>query len=170
MKDFHDLFTHEIRDMYAAELQIEKILPVMVEKAHNPKLKEAFNTHHKETKDQIKRLEKISAQLNVNLNNCECDAISGILKEGKKLSSEHYPPEVLDAALIISAQRVEHYEMAVYGGLKAFAKHLKLDEVLKLLDESSKEEGHADKKLTEIAEGTPFSSGVNVKAIKQRSA
>jgi len=170
MKDFYDLFTHEIRDMYAAELQIEKMLPIMAEKAHNSKLKEAFHTHHKETKAQIKRLEKIADQLNISLKNCECEAITGILKEGKNLNKEHFSPEVFDAALIVSAQRVEHYEMAVYGGLKAFAKHLKLDAIVKLLDESSQEEGHADKKLTEIAMGTLFSSGVNEKAMKRKSA
>lgn len=170
MKNFHDLFTHELRDMYAAEVQIEKVLPDMAKKAHNSKLKEAFTSHHQETKAQIKRLEKIAGQLNISLKNCECEAITGILKEGKKLDREHFAPEVLDAALIISAQRVEHYEIAVYGGLKAFAKHLKLDAIVQILDESSKEEGHANKTLNEIAMGTLFSSGVNEQAMKRKSA
>ena len=100
----------------------------------------------------------------------KCDAINGILAEGKKLLKEKFLPEVRDAALIVSAQRVEHYEMAVYGVLKSFARHLKLDNVVKILQESSKEEGHADKKLNEIAEGTLFTTGVNAKALKRHSA
>lgn len=166
MKDFFDLFTNQIRDMYAAEVLIEKALPKMAKRAHFKKLKEAFISHHKETRQQISRLERIAKQLDISLKNCECYAISGILKENEKLIRERYSPEVLDAALIISAQRVEHYEMAVYGVLKAFARHLKLDEIVDILNESSKEEGHADKKLTEIAMGTFFTSGVNEKAIR----
>lgn len=170
MKDFHDLFVHELRDMYAAEVQIEKILPEMAKIAHLPKLKEAFRSHHEETRNHVRRLERIALQLGVSLKNCKCDAIEGILKEGKKLIKGNYPHEVRDAALIISAQRVEHYEMAVYGVLKAFAKHLKLDDIVKILDETSKEEGHADKKLTEIANGTFFTTGINEKAVRRKSA
>lgn len=169
MKNFYELFVHEVRDMYAAEVKIGKILPEMAKKAHFPKLKEAFHVHHKETKKQIKRLEKIADQLDISLKKCQCEAIDGIIKEGKKIIKEHYYPEVIDAALIISAQRIEHYEMAVYGILKSFAKYLKLKEIIEILDESSKEEGHADKKLTEIAMGTLFSSGVNEKAVKRKS-
>jgi ferritin-like metal-binding protein YciE len=170
MKDFHDLFTHQLRDMYAAEIQIEKVLPEMARLAHLPKLKETFHTHHQETKKHIQRLEKIASELNIELKPCECVAIEGILKEGKNLVKEHFPNEVRDAALIVSAQRIEHYEIAVYGVLKAFAKHLHLDDVLKILNESSKEEGHANKKLTEIAEGTLFSVGINEQALRRESA
>src|SRR5437868_4358958 len=112
MKNFHDLFVHELRDMYFAEKQIEKILPQMAKTAHSSKLKEVFREHHKETQHQMIRLEKIADQLGISLTNTECDAIVGILKEGRKLLRSTYPPEVRDAALIISAQRVEHYEMA----------------------------------------------------------
>jgi len=170
MKDFHDLFIHQLRDMYSAEIQIEKALPEMARLAHLPELKTTFHTHHQETKKQIQRLERIASELNIELKHNECDAIEGILKEGKKLLKADYPHEVRDAALIISAQRIEHYEIAVYGVLKAFAKHLHLDDVLKILNESSKEEGHANKKLTEIAEGTLFSKGINEQALKRESA
>jgi ferritin-like metal-binding protein YciE len=170
MKDFHDLFINQLNDMYAAELEIEKALPEMAKMAHLPKLKEAFHNHHKETKHQIQRLEKIAEELGLTLAHETCDAIHGILKEGKKLLRGNYPSEVRDAALIVSAQRVEHYEMAVYGVLKSFARHLKLGNVIKLLEESSKEEGYADKKLNEIAEGTLFTMGVNAKALKRESA
>ncbi len=170
MRNFRDLFDHELKDMYAAELQIEKILPEMEKCAHLPKLKEAFRLHHQETKNQIQRLEKIANQLDISLTHCECMGIDGILRETKSLMQADYPHEVRDAALIISAQRVEHYEIAVYGGLKAFAKNLKLNDIAKMLDESSKEEGHADKKLTEIASGTLFSGGINEQASKRECA
>jgi len=170
MKDFHDLFIDQLRDMYAAEVLIEKTLPEMAKAAHLPKLKEAFHSHHLETKKHVQRLEKIAGDLNISLKNCHCEAITGILKEGKKLIKEDFPHQVRDAALIVSAQRVEHYEMAVYGALKAFAKHLKLEDVVRLLDESSHEEGRADKYLTEIASGNLFSAGVNEKALKRESA
>jgi ferritin-like metal-binding protein YciE len=170
MKNFHDLFSHQLKDMYAAEVEIEKMLPEMAKMAHSPKLKEAFHMHHKETKHQITRLETIAKQLKISLLHCECEAIHGILNEAKKLMKGNYSHEVKDAALIVSAQRVEHYEIAVYGVLKSFAKHLKWEEVVKILQESSKEEGHADKKLNEIAEGTLFTSGVNAQALKRESA
>jgi ferritin-like metal-binding protein YciE len=170
MKDFHDLFLNQLNDMYSAELVIEKALPEMAKMAHLPNLKETFHMHHIETKHQIARLERIADELGIKLHDSKCDAIEGILKEGKKLLKGNYPHEVRDAALIISAQRVEHYEIAVYGVLKSFAKHLKLDNVVKILDESSKEEGHANKKLSEIAEGTLFTTGINAKALKRESA
>lgn len=167
MKNFYDLFVHQLKDMYAAEIEIEKALPLMAKMASLPKLKEAFHDHHRETKKHITRLEKIADHLGISLGKCHCEAIHGIIAEGKALIKEHYPEEVRDAALIVSAQRVEHYEMAVYGVLKSFAKHLKFDEVVDILKESAHEEGHADKKLTEIAEGTLFTTGVNAKAIKK---
>lgn len=170
MKNFHDLFEHQLKDIYAAEIKIEKTLPKLVKVAHNPKLKEALKAHHEETKHHIERLERIAGYLKVKLTNCKCEAIEGIIKEGENLLKEKYAPEVSDAAIIVSAQRVEHYEIAVYGVLKAFAKHLHLPEIIKILDETSKEEGHADKKLTEIANGTLFAAGVNEKAAKRNVA
>jgi ferritin-like metal-binding protein YciE len=168
MKDFHDLFAHELKDMYAAELMIEKALPELAKAAHSEKLKEAFRNHHKETKHHVERLKRIADHLKISLTNIKkCEAMEGILKEGKQYLKADYPHEVRDAALIISAQRVEHYEIAVYGVLKAFAKHLKYHEIIKILEETSKEEGHMDKKLTEIADGTLFQTGINAKASKR---
>lgn len=167
MKNFQDLFIHELRDIYDAEVQIEKTLPELVKKAHSKELKEALHKHHLETKQQIRRLDKIAAELKIDLAGEECDAIKGILREGHKLLGKHYPPEVTDAAIIASAQRVEHYEMAVYGTLKAFAKHLELKNIEKLLDETSEEEGNADKTLTSIAMGTLFTTGINKEAARK---
>jgi ferritin-like metal-binding protein YciE len=170
MKNFHDLFVHELRDIYSAEVKIEKAMPEFIKAAHHQELKDAIRKHHEETERQIMRLRKIAAELDVELTGGECDAITGILKEIRKSLTEQYVPDVHDALLICSLQRIEHYEIAVYGALKAFAKRLKLHEVEKLLQESSKEEGHADKKLTEIANGKFFSAGLNDKAIKRKIA
>lgn len=170
MKDFYDLFIHELHDMYSAERQIVKALPEMAKAANHPDLKEAFRTHRDETQRQIERLEEVAAQLGIQYKDAECPVVKEMLKEGKKIINSNYASDVKDAALITAAQRVEHYEMACYGILKAFAKQIDRKDLVKLLDESAKEEGHADKKLTEIAEGGLFSKGVNEKALKRKTA
>lgn len=167
MKNFKDLFVHELKDMYSAELQIVKMLPDFANAAHNKNLKEAFLTHHEETKEQIERLESIGKELGVELGGRDCEAMKTFLIEAQKVMAADYPEEVLDAALISCAQRIEHYEISLYGTLKAFAKHLGLKEIEKSLDESSTEEGHADKKLSEIAVGGLFKKGVNEQAIRK---
>lgn len=170
MKDFYDLFIHELQDMYSAELQIVKALPEMARAAHHPDLKEAFRNHRDETQKQIERLEKAAEELGVTFKEVESPIMMEMLKEGKKVINSKYASDVKDAALITAAQRVEHYEMACYGILKSFAKQIDRKDIVKLLDESSKEEGNADKKLTEIAEGTLFNKGVNEKALKRKTA
>ncbi|MES2272809.1 MAG: ferritin-like domain-containing protein [Chlamydiota bacterium] len=170
MKEFRDLFVKELRDITNAEIQIIKLLPEMIHAAKSPKLKEAFKAHLEETKKQLHRLENISLELNETLSGVHCDAMRGLLKEAHDAMKANYQCDVKDAALISAAQRIEHYEIAVYGVLITFAKHLKLDKVVALLKETIKEEGHADKKLTEIAEGSFFSEGVNTKACKRKSA
>lgn len=166
-KDFYELFILELKDIFSAESQIIEALPGVIQKATSKKLKDALHDHLKETKAQLHRLEKIAAELNVELSGHTCHAIKSILSEGDKLVEKGLQEDVKDAAIIGSCQRIEHYEIAVYGVLKSFAKHLKLERIEKLLDESSKEEGHANKKLTEIAQGSLFSSGVNDRACKK---
>lgn len=166
-KDFYDLFVNELKDAFSAESQITEALPGVIQKATSKKLKEALQDHLKETKQQLQRLEKIGSAINEELTGHTCQPIKSILAEGEKTLSKDLTPDIRDAAIINSCQRIEHYEIAMYGILKAFAKHLKLEKVEKLLCESAKEEGHADKKLTEIAEGTFFSKGVNDKACKK---
>jgi ferritin-like metal-binding protein YciE len=167
MKDFYALFVHELKSMYGAEKKIVKALPKMVEAAKSEKLKEAFRHHLKETENQVRRLEEIGVTLNEDLKGHDCMVIDSLLKEGKKIIESSYDKVVKDSALICAAQRIEHYEIACYGILKAFAKHFKLKEIEELLEESSKEEGHANKILGEIAEGTLFTSGVNVIACRK---
>lgn len=165
-KDFYQLFIYELKDMYSGEKQMIKALPGMIDAAHSSELKQALQHHFKETKEQLARLQEIEKELNEDLSGTECKAMQGLIKEAHDALKLNFSGAVRDAAIISYAQRIEHYEMAVYGTLRCFAKHLKLANVKNLLDETLKEEGCADKKLTEIAEGSFFTAGLNVKAKK----
>lgn len=167
MKDFYTLFVKELKDIYDAEKQIVKILPELAKASHSSNLKEAFHRHLKETKEQIKRLEEISNELNETLTGSRNEVVKGLLKEAHKIVKSNFDPAVKDAALINAAQHIEHYEIASYGTLKAFAKDLKMTQVYNLLDDTAKEEGSANKTLTSIAEGNIFQKGVNDKACEK---
>jgi len=152
-KGFKDLFELELKDLYSAEKQITKALPKMAKAATNEDLREAFESHLEETEGQIKRLEKIFKQLDISFTRVEkCKAMEGLIEEGKEIMEEGLEPEVLDAALICAAQKVEHYEMAGYGCARTFAQQLGYSEVAELLQETLDEEGAADDKLNGIAE------------------
>jgi ferritin-like metal-binding protein YciE len=126
----------------------------MAKAATNEELKEAFETHLEETEGQIQRLEKIFKMLDISYARVEkCKAMEGLVEEGKKIMEEELEPEVLDAALICAAQKVEHYEIASYGCARTFAQQLGYQEVADLLQETLDEEGNTDKKLTDLAEG-----------------
>ncbi len=165
-KDFYELFLIELRDIYDGEKQMTKALPAMINAAHSKDLKDALRSHLEETKNQVKRLDAIASELNVSLSGETCKAMQGLVKEAQDAMKTNFQSVVKDAAIISYAQRVEHYEISVYGTLKTFAKHLDLPYVKQLLEDTLKEEAHADKKLTEIAEGSLFSSGLNTKAKK----
>lgn len=167
MKDFYNLFVNELKRIYSAEKQIAAALPKLANAASSPKLKKAINHHLKETKVQIKRLEAIASEIDEKLSGLECQIMKNLLKEAADVSKFHYDRMAKDAALIHAAQRIEHYEIAAYGTLKAFAKQFKLKEVEKLLDQTAKEESHADKTLSKIAEGQFFKSGINAEACKR---
>jgi ferritin-like metal-binding protein YciE len=152
-KGFKDLFELELKDLYSAEKQITKALPKMAKAATNEDLREAFESHLEETEGQIKRLEKIFKQLDISFTRVEkCKAMEGLIEEGKEIMEEGLEPEVLDAALICAAQKVEHYEMAGYGCARTFAQQLGYSDVAELLQETLDEEGAADEKLNGIAE------------------
>lgn len=152
-KGFMDLFELELKDLYSAEKQLTKALPKMAKAATNESLKQAFADHLTETEGQIERLEKIFQQLDVSYARVEkCKAMEGLIEEGQDIMEEGLEPEVLDAALICAAQKVEHYEIAGYGCARTFAQQLGHAEIADLLQETLDEEGTADKKLTEIAE------------------
>jgi ferritin-like metal-binding protein YciE len=154
-----DLFVHTLRDMYYAENQIVKSLPDMIEKATDAKLKQGFQTHLGETKNQIKRLEQVFKLHGVEIMGVDCPAIDGIIEEADEVVGEVDDKNVLDAALIAAAQAVEHYEMTRYGTLIAWAKQLGRADCAKLLEQNLQEEKAADSKLTALAE-----SNINRKA------
>jgi ferritin-like metal-binding protein YciE len=154
-----DLFVHTLRDMYYAESQIVKSLPDMIEKATDAKLKQGFQTHLGETKNQIKRLEQVFKLHGVEIMGVDCPAIDGLIEEADEVAGEVDDKNVLDAALIAAAQAVEHYEMTRYGTLIAWAKLLGRADCASLLEQNLQEEKAADSKLTALAE-----SNINRKA------
>ena len=154
-----DLFVHTLRDMYYAENQIVKALPDMIDKATDASLKQGFQTHLGETKNQIKRLEQVSNLVGVEIQGVDCPAIDGIIEEADEVVGEVDDKNVLDAALIAAAQAVEHYEIARYGTLIAWAKQLRRTDCTDLLQQNLEEEKAADSKLTALAE-----SNINRKA------
>jgi len=156
-KDIHtldDLFVHTLRDIYYAENQIAKALPDMVEKATDTQLKQGFETHLKETKGQIARLEQVFKMHGVEVSGVDCPAIDGILEEANDVSGEVDDDTVLDAALIAAAQAVEHYEITRYGTLIAWAKRLGREDCASVLQQNLEEEKAADSKLTALAESS----------------
>lgn len=147
-----DLFIHELSDVYSAEKQIIKALPRMARASTNPKLAEAFKSHLEETQGQIERIDQLVEKAGLKLKRMKCVAMEGLVEESKELLDEIEKGAVLDAALIGACQKVEHYEIAAYGTLVAMAKHLKMDDAVKLLAATLEEEKAADDKLSAIAE------------------
>ena len=160
-----DAFIDELRDTYDSERQILKALPKMVKAATNKQLKAAFASHLEETKGQVKRLETVFGLLDEKVKGKHCDGTAGILKEGKSVMQEYFDDATMDACLIAAAQRVEHYEIAAYGTLIAWAKCLGETKVAKLLEETLKQEDSADKKLTGLAEDGINQSSMEAAAI-----
>jgi len=159
IKSMDDLFVHTLRDIYYAEKQIEQALPEMIEKAHDPQLRQGFQTHLQETKNQVKRLEQVFQLHGKQAKGVDCPAIDGILEEADEVAGEVDDKAVLDAALIAAAQAVEHYEITRYGTLIAWAKQLGRNDCATLLQQNLEEEKATDRKLTELAE-----SEINVAA------
>ena len=151
VKSLKELLVAELRDMYSFEKQITKALPKMSKQASSDKLKDAFDEHLKQTENQIDRLDKIFEDLDMPARAKKCVGMEGIIDEGKELMDEVEDEQVLDAALIAAAQKVEHYEMASYGSAIAYANLLGLEDVVDLLKETLEEEKAADEKLTKLA-------------------
>jgi ferritin-like metal-binding protein YciE len=154
-----DLFVHTLKDIYYAENQIIKALPDMIEKATDAALKQGLQGHLAETRNQIKRLERVFELHGAEVEGVDCPAIDGILEEANDVAGEVDDKTVLDAALIAAAQAVEHYEITRYGTLVAWAKQLGHADCASLLQQTLDEEKAADAKLTRVAE-----SHVNRKA------
>jgi ferritin-like metal-binding protein YciE len=159
MENLRDLYLQELRDVYDAEHQVLEVLPRMSDAAHDPELKSAFRDHIEKTRRHVQRLENVFNQEGEEPDRRTCHAMKGILREGEDLMKAKGDDATLDAALIAAAQRVEHYEIAVYGTLCAFARTMGKEDEARLLQEILDEESSTDRKLTEIAE-----SRINVQA------
>jgi len=152
IKTMDDLFVHTLRDIYYAENQILKALPTMIEKATSEQLRAGFETHLRETKGQVARLEQVFKLHGVSISGVNCPAIDGILTEADEITGEVEDKAVLDAALVAAAQAVEHYEITRYGTLVAWAKQLGRNDCAALLQQNLEEEKATDVKLTAMAE------------------
>lgn len=150
-KTLQDLFIHELSDIYSAEKQLTRALPKMARAASEAKLAEAFTAHLEETRGQVERIDKIVEATGLRLKRVKCAAMEGLVEEGRDAIEEVEKGPVLDAALIASAQKVEHYEIASYGTLCTFAKQLGHGDALALLKETLAEEKAADEKLNTLA-------------------
>lgn len=150
-KDLNALFLNILKDIYYAEKQIHKSLPKMAKAAQSDQLRAAFEKHHDETEGHIERLEQVFELLGKPARGKKCDAIEGILDEGKEVMSEYEDAPALDAGLLAAAQAVEHYEISGYGTLKSWADRLGLKDAVKLLDQTLVEEKNADETLSKIA-------------------
>lgn len=159
IKTMDDLFVHTLRDVYYAEKQIIKNLPKMIDKASNPRLKQGFETHLRETEGHVDRLERVFEMHGTEAKGVDCPAIDGIMKEADEVAGEVDDSQVLDAALLAAGQAVEHYEIARYGTLVAWASQLGRKDCADILSQTLAEEKATDKKLSELAE-----SGVNLAA------
>ena len=153
MKNLKELFEHQILDLYSAEEQLIEALPLMQEKARNTELKDAFAKHLQETQQQKVRLDQICDTLNIKGKSETCKAMQGLIREAKTFIGEAENDEVMDAGLIAESQRIEHYEIAGYGTAVRFAKELDQFEIADILQETLKEEYHANDKLNSLAMG-----------------
>jgi ferritin-like metal-binding protein YciE len=158
-KNLSALFLDTLKDIYYAEKQIYKSLPKMAKAAQSDKLRAAFEKHHEETEGQIERLEQVFELLGKPARGKKCDAIEGILDEGKEIMDEYKDAPALDAGLLAAAQAVEHYEISRYGTLRSWATKLDMKDAVKLLEATLVEEKNTDDTLTQIA-----TSAINAEA------
>jgi ferritin-like metal-binding protein YciE len=157
----HEAFIEELRDTYDAEKQLVKALPKMAKAATAEELRTAFQSHLEETRAQVERLERVFENLDEKPRGKHCDGMAGIIEEGQTVMEEDFDEATMDACLIAAGQRAEHYEMAAYGTLVAWAQAMGHSEAANLLQETLDEEKATDEKLTALAEG-----GINQQAAK----
>jgi ferritin-like metal-binding protein YciE len=146
------LYISELRDLYSAETQLVKALPKMAKGASSPELKDAFEQHLEQTKGHVERLEQLFEQLGESPRGKTCHAMKGLIEEGSDILKEEGEDSVLDAGIIVAAQKVEHYEIASYGSVRTFANLLGKDEEAKLLQSTLDEEAETNQILTQLAE------------------
>ena len=152
LNNLQDLFAHELKDLYSAEQQILQALPKMADATEHTELRQAFEEHERTTREQVKRLDMIADELGLDIKGHKCRGMEGIIKEGQEVIGANADPDARDAALIGSAQRVEHYEIAGYGTARTYARRLGHERAAELLQRTLDEEGKTDHRLTDIAE------------------
>jgi ferritin-like metal-binding protein YciE len=160
LESLQELYLEQLKDLHSAERQIIEALPKMIEQTAHAELRRGFEKHLEQTKEQLRRLEQIGQRAGQKLTGHTCKGMKGLLEEGDELMKERADSDVLDAALIAAAQRVEHYEMAGYGCARTYARLLGLDDDAKLLQKTLDEEGETDHLLTDLAERT-----INIEAL-----
>jgi ferritin-like metal-binding protein YciE len=151
VKSVQDLLLNELRDIYDAEKQLVRALPKMAKASSSEQLRQAFEEHLEETQHQVERLEQAFDRLDKAARGTRCEAMRGLIDEAREIMEEIKTPEVLDAALIAGAQKVEHYEIAAYGSIRSLAEACGQQEVAQLMDDTLEEEKEADQKLNQIA-------------------
>jgi ferritin-like metal-binding protein YciE len=159
--DLKDVYIEQLRDLYSAETQLIKALPKMAKAAHAEALREGFEEHLEQTKEHAARLERIFEELDEKPTGKKCQAMAGLVEEGKEAIEENATPAAKDALLIAAAQRVEHYEMAGYGSVRTYATLLGHEKAARVLETTLNEEAETDKKLTTAAES------INTEALEE---
>jgi ferritin-like metal-binding protein YciE len=158
LKNLEELLVEELKDLYSAETQLVKALPKMAKAATDDALKAGFEEHLEQTKEHVTRLERVMEILGESPRGKTCKAMKGLVEEGAETISEDADDAVKDAALIVAAQKIEHYEIAGYGSMRTFAELLGKEDIAEILDETLAEEKAADEKLSEAA------SSINIQA------
>lgn len=164
MHNLHQLYVEQLRDLYSAETQLIDALPKMAQAAASSDLKKAFDHHLEQTRGHIQRLEKVFAAMDTSPEGETCEAMQGLIKEGEAMMGKDGDAAVKDAALIAQAQRIEHYEIAGYGTVCAYAEQLSQQNAHKMLRETLDEEKHADEKLNKLATGSINKQAKSVQA------
>jgi ferritin-like metal-binding protein YciE len=152
LETLRDLYVEQLQDLYSAENQLVKALPKMAKAASDPQLRGAFEEHLAQTEHHVRRLEQIFQQLGKKPQGQTCKGMEGLIKEGDEMIKRKGDPAAIDAGLIAAAQRVEHYEIAGYGCVRAYAHQMGDQQAAQLLQQTLDEEGTTDKKLTQLAE------------------
>jgi ferritin-like metal-binding protein YciE len=164
MNALQEVYVEQLKDVYSAEKQLVEALPKMAAAASTPRLKEAFQEHLAQTRYHLKTVQSILNELDENPGNKVCKGMEGLVEEGNEAAKLKGDAWAKDAAIILAAQKVEHYEIATYGGLRAYAQQLGYQEAAETLREILDQEYQADQTLTDIALGNLMKSGVNEKA------
>ncbi len=164
LETLYDLYIDQLKDLYSAENQLVDALPEMAAAATDAELQQAFEDHAQRTRSHVEEVRAILDELDVDPGNKVCVGMEGLIKESREVIEKEASAAAKDAALILAAQKVEHYEIASYGGLRTYAELLDYGDFESTLADILDEEGQADKRLTELAEGRVFEKGLNVKA------